>query len=470
MTLRGAGDKNFIIKTPFPHYETRSRLQWGAAGTLHRRRHRRDVYRRHRLQHGDPSARGGQEFYRRRKNPCAPYWKHSGKWGSTLPPPSASFTAPPRVTNALLEGAGEPSERHHHRGLPRRSGDGAGASRPQLYSVKEVARPPLAPRRLRHVLRERIGADGSGCGRVDQARPRRRARPGGRGRADGRRRLPFALLPQPGARAAPRRPGSTSGSRALVCTISLGRRARGQGEYERFATTVLNAQRPAFRSLDYLRGSRCRARGRRLSPTRLSIMTSSGGVVSTDEAGRLPINLALSGPAGGVAASVHLAGLAGYPERDHLRHRRHQHRCLPDHERHPVDDQRREDRRIPEQHLSGRDQHDRRRRRLHRLAGPRRRTAVGPRSAGLDRRARPPTAGAAPNRPPPTPIWSSATSIPHERLGGEVRLDVDAARAAVARLAAEFRTSTTERPPGILQIATIKMTSAIKEISVALRA
>lgn len=82
------------------------------------------------------------------------------------------------------------------------------------------------------------------------------------------------------------------------------------GEYERFVTTVLNASVRGPVS-DYLSGL-----GATLSTNGyhhpLAIMTSSGGVVSTDQAGRLPINLALSGPAGGVAASAYVAGLAGF--------------------------------------------------------------------------------------------------------------------------------------------------------------
>ena len=62
----------------------------------------------------------------------------------------------------------------------------------------------------------------------------------------------------------------------------------------------------------------------------LYIMTSTGGVATAARAERLPISTVLSGPAGGVAAAVHLGADLGIAKHHHLRHGRHLDRRLPD--------------------------------------------------------------------------------------------------------------------------------------------
>ncbi|MCD6041127.1 MAG: 5-oxoprolinase [Burkholderiales bacterium] len=80
-------------------------------------------------------------------------------------------------------------------------------------------------------------------------------------------------------------------------------------EYERFNTAALNAyigpvtQRYLGALSEALRG-----RGYR-GPVYL--MTSSGGIVTAERAARLPVHTVLSGPAGGVAAALHLGALLG---------------------------------------------------------------------------------------------------------------------------------------------------------------
>ncbi len=80
-------------------------------------------------------------------------------------------------------------------------------------------------------------------------------------------------------------------------------------EYERFSTTVLNAYLTAAVSR-YLGGLHERLEERGFQG-RLHVMTSSGGVMSPEEAARLPVHLLLSGPAGGVTAAGHLARATG---------------------------------------------------------------------------------------------------------------------------------------------------------------
>ncbi|MFI6349036.1 hydantoinase/oxoprolinase family protein [Streptomyces sp. NPDC050560] len=77
------------------------------------------------------------------------------------------------------------------------------------------------------------------------------------------------------------------------------------GEYERCATTALNARLgPPVR--DHLLGVADRLAGDGLGPRPL-VMTSAGGLLSPADAARSPVSLLSSGPAGGVLASRLLA-------------------------------------------------------------------------------------------------------------------------------------------------------------------
>jgi N-methylhydantoinase A len=80
-------------------------------------------------------------------------------------------------------------------------------------------------------------------------------------------------------------------------------------EYERFSTTVLNAYIGPLVG-GYLRAlaGELRARGH---DGALLIVTSSGGVASPERAARFPVHTVLSGPAGGVAAAVHVGEQLG---------------------------------------------------------------------------------------------------------------------------------------------------------------
>jgi len=80
-------------------------------------------------------------------------------------------------------------------------------------------------------------------------------------------------------------------------------------EYERFSTTALNAYiGPKVGGYLARLGATLAARG---YGGRVFITTSSGGVMTSDVAARLPVHTILSGPAGGVAAAVDLGRLTG---------------------------------------------------------------------------------------------------------------------------------------------------------------
>ncbi len=82
-------------------------------------------------------------------------------------------------------------------------------------------------------------------------------------------------------------------------------------EYERFNTTALNAYiGPLMRR--YLTGLSASLAKRGFAQD-LYIMTSNGGVSTAERAAQLPVTTVLSGPAGGVAAAVHLGRLLDIP-------------------------------------------------------------------------------------------------------------------------------------------------------------
>ncbi len=81
-------------------------------------------------------------------------------------------------------------------------------------------------------------------------------------------------------------------------------------EYERTSTTAMAAYvAPAMRAHLAELDEQLRARG--LAPGRLSVMTSSGGVLGSEAVSSTPIPSLLSGPAGGVAGAQRLAEEAG---------------------------------------------------------------------------------------------------------------------------------------------------------------
>jgi N-methylhydantoinase A len=82
-------------------------------------------------------------------------------------------------------------------------------------------------------------------------------------------------------------------------------------EYERTETTVVNSYvRPQVaRYIDNLQASLHKTMGPDLH---LSILRSDGGLASANAAANNPVNLLMSGPAGGVSGAIHFASAAGY--------------------------------------------------------------------------------------------------------------------------------------------------------------
>lgn len=213
-----------------------------------------------------------------------------------------------RVTNALLEGDRVPTAILTTKGFRDVVEMGRG-HRPNLYSVKERPPPSLIPRHLRLEVDERLAADGSILRALD----------------DDDVALKIDSLPKQGiggvavcflhSYANPeheRRVAALVADKRPDLAVSLSADVVPEiGEYERFATTVLNVSvQPVVDTYLASLEGRLNEQG---FPGELFVMTSAGGAIQADQARQTPIQLALSGPAGGVAACVELARRAGFP-------------------------------------------------------------------------------------------------------------------------------------------------------------
>lgn len=83
-------------------------------------------------------------------------------------------------------------------------------------------------------------------------------------------------------------------------------------EYERAMTTLIDVMvKPYCKT--YLNRARDQIR-ERTGEKPFLIMQSNGGIVSSDAAGKKPVTMLLSGPAGGVLGATHMARLAGFDD------------------------------------------------------------------------------------------------------------------------------------------------------------
>lgn len=180
-------------------------------------------------------------------------------------------------------------------------------NRPVLYDLRTLKTPPLVPRARTLEVAERLMYDGSVRVALDpdQVRSVLEQIPQG---ADVAVAICFLH--------AYANPAHEQAVKALVQQATPDRFVCASEdvspqfrEVERFNTTVLNAYIGPLmaRYLDSLREGLA-SKGYRRD---VFIMTSNGGVATAAQATRLPVGTVLSGPAGGVAATVHLGRLRG---------------------------------------------------------------------------------------------------------------------------------------------------------------
>jgi N-methylhydantoinase A len=235
-------------------------------------------------------------------------------------------------------------------------------------------------------------------------------------------------------------------------------------EVERFGTTVLNAYiGPLMRRyLDRLSTS-LRQRGYRHD---VFIMTSNGGVSTAERAKRLPVATVLSGPAGGVAAAVRLGEQRGIPNLiTYDMGGTSTDVCLIEQLRIPVTDQQRIGdyaNRTPQIEIKA----------VGAGGGsiawlaPGDILMVGPQSAGAV--PGPACYGKGGTEPTVTDanVVLNRLSPESPLAGGRIALDLELARAAVARLGLRVGLDVATLAGGIVRIAVARMVSAIKEISI----
>jgi N-methylhydantoinase A len=178
----------------------------------------------------------------------------------------------------------------------------ARTNRPVLYDIRSQKTPPLVPRTRAIEIGERLMFDGSVRTALDRDGVRDAVRriPEGRDVALTICFLHSYINPaherETQAIVAAARPD------LFVCTSSdVLPQFR---EYERFSTTALNAYVGPLMGR-YLGALQAALAGRGFKRD-FYIMTSGGGVATAERAMKLPISTILSGPAGGVAAAVHL--------------------------------------------------------------------------------------------------------------------------------------------------------------------
>jgi len=180
--------------------------------------------------------------------------------------------------------------------------------RARLFDLDERIPEPLVPRDRRLEVTERIDADGEVVVALDEEGVRDAWR---RLRGAGVRSLAIVFLfafenPEHELRAREivLREG---GAEAVFVSSEV---LPVHREYERTSTTAMAAYvAPVMRA--HLAELEDRLRQRGLAPGRLSILTSSGGVLGAEAIAAAPVPSLLSGPAGGVAGALRLACEAG---------------------------------------------------------------------------------------------------------------------------------------------------------------
>ncbi|MGN6699676.1 MAG: hydantoinase/oxoprolinase family protein, partial [Thermomicrobiales bacterium] len=214
------------------------------------------------------------------------------------------------VTNALIERTGATTALLTTRGFRdaveiRREG------RYDLYDLFLEMPPPLAPRRRRLEVDERILADGTVLEPFDLAQaPALVARL----RALGAEAVAIALLHAYRNPAHERALGAALAELAPDLAVSLSSEVAAEmHEYERTSTTLANVYvRPLVER--YLRELVTRLDALGLDGAALLIMLSSGGAGTVETARRFPIRLIESGPAAGALAAAHYGRLTGRPD------------------------------------------------------------------------------------------------------------------------------------------------------------
>ena len=206
------------------------------------------------------------------------------------------------ATNALLQRRGAPTALVATAGFADVLEIGR-QDRPDLYALVPQKPPPLVPRQWRFEVRERVGADGQVVMPLDEASL---AEVVERVAAAGVESVAVCLLFSFLRPEHEQHVGAALRARLPGVHVSLSSDILPEyREYERTATTVINA------TVAPLMGRYLARLAEQLTPRRLAVMQSNGGIISAALAGAQAARTALSGPAGGVVGARFVAASAG---------------------------------------------------------------------------------------------------------------------------------------------------------------
>lgn len=212
------------------------------------------------------------------------------------------------VTNAIIERKGDKTALVTTKGF-RDAIEIAREHRFDMYDIFIERPKPIAPRRLRFEIDERLLADGTVYRPVDPAEVEALAE---RLRREGVEAVAICFLHSYRNPEHERQVAAILAERLPGVRISLSSEVVGEiREYERTSTTLANVyvQRIVEGYLDRLQRSLTELG----SQARLLIMLSSGGICTVETARRFPVRLIESGPAAGALAAAYTGRLVGTP-------------------------------------------------------------------------------------------------------------------------------------------------------------
>jgi N-methylhydantoinase A len=213
------------------------------------------------------------------------------------------------VTNAIIERKGAPTALLTTEGF-RDALEIGREHRYELYDLNLDFPKPLVPRYLRFDVPERTAADGGELKPLDEAFVRRLV---AELRDKGIAAIAVCYLNSFRNPAHERRTAEIVAEVAPHIRVSLSSEVVAEiREYQRASTTVANVY-VQERVADYL--AELRRRLERLSFNgSFFVMLSSGGIATAETAAKFPVRLLESGPAAGALAAAHLGARAGFPD------------------------------------------------------------------------------------------------------------------------------------------------------------
>lgn len=213
-------------------------------------------------------------------------------------------------TNALIERKGAKTAMITTKGF-RDAVEIAREHRYEIYDLRIKRPDPLAPRRLRFELDQRILADGTVRTPLNDDEVRSLAK---RLVSEGVEAVGVSLLHSYVNDAHEKRVGEILTEEAPHISVSLSSDLVPEiGEYVRGSTVLANVYVKSIAE-KYLTRLRERATNQIDVKAPLLIIQSDGGLCEIEEAARTPIRLVESGPAGGVLAAAHYGALLGHPD------------------------------------------------------------------------------------------------------------------------------------------------------------